>query len=102
MLTAQHLTAQQLYDTLKNIKVGGSVCHYSLKKCEELVPVVNEINDVKAEKNAVILVQSYVSPEIIYGVGDYVGDSYALSKNALETKADTIVFSAVRLIDFID
>jgi len=98
MLTAQHKTAKQLYETLKNIKVGGTVCTYSLKKCEELIPLVNEINELKEEKNAVILVHSYVSPEIIYGVGDYVGDSYELSKNALETNAKTIVFAAVRLM----
>ncbi len=98
MLTEQHTTAQQLYDTLKKIKVGGSVCHYSLKKCEELVPLINKINELKEEKNAAILVHSYVSPEIIYGVGDYVGDSYALSKNALATNAETIVFAAVRFM----
>jgi len=98
MLTAQHTTARQLYETLKNIRVGGSVCQYSLKKCEELVPLINEINDLKREKNAVILVHSYVSPEIIYGVGDHVGDSYALSKSAIKTDAETIVFSAVRFM----
>jgi len=98
MLTAHHLTAEELYNTLKNIKVGGSVCHYSLKKCTELVPLINEINDLKEERNAVILVHSYVSPEIIYGVGDYVGDSYALSKNALETNAKKIIFAAVRFM----
>ena len=37
------------------------------KKCEELVPVINEINDLKEAKNAVILAHSYISPEIIYG-----------------------------------
>jgi quinolinate synthase len=98
MLTAQHITAEDLYETLGNIKVGGTVCHYSLKKCRELVPLINEINELKEEKNAVILAHSYVSPEIIYGVGDYVGDSYALSKNAMETEADTIVFAAVRFM----
>src|SRR5210317_445410 len=98
MLTANHITAEDLYNTLKNIKVGGNVCHYSMKKCEEFVPLVNEIKELKEEKNAVILVHSYVSPEIIYGVGDYVGDSYALSKNALETTASTTVFSAVRFM----
>ena len=96
--SAQHMTAEELYQRLKNIKVGSQVCQYSLKKCEELVPLVNEINDLKAEKNAVILVHSYVTPEIIYGVGDYVGDSYALSKNAMETSADIIVFAAVRFM----
>jgi quinolinate synthase len=98
MLTAQHITAEDLYETLGNIKVGGTVCHYSLKKCKELAPLINEINEIKEEKNAVILVHSYVSPEIIYGVGDYVGDSYALSKNALETNAKIIVFAAVRFM----
>lgn len=98
MLTVQHLTPQDLYETLKNIKVGGTVCHYSLKKCEELVPIINEINELKEEKNACILVHSYVSPEIVYGVADYVGDSYALSKNAMETSAQTIVFAAVRFM----
>jgi len=95
---AERITAEQLHEALKNIKVGGSVCHYSLKKCEEFIPLINEIRQLKEEKNAVILVHSYVSPEIIYGVGDYVGDSYALSKNAKETDADLIVFAAVRFM----
>lgn len=98
LTTKQNMTAQELYETLKNIKVGGNYCHYSLKKCEEMIPLINEINRLKKEKNAVILVHSYVSSEIIYGVGDYVGDSYALSKNACETDADIIIFAAVRFM----
>ncbi len=98
MITTNHTTAEELYETLKNIKVTGSVCQYSLRKCEEMTPLINEIRDLKEKKNAVILVHSYVNPEIIYGVGDYVGDSYGLSKNAMETTADTIVFAAVRFM----
>jgi len=74
------------------------VCQYSLRKCEELVPIINEINELKEEKNAVILAHSYISPEIIYGVSDFVGDSYKLSRDALTTKAKTIVFVAVRFM----
>ncbi len=92
------MTAKQLYETLKNIKLGGNVCQYSLRKCEELVPLINKINDLKDEKNAVILAHSYVSPEVIYGVGDFVGDSYKLSKDAMNTPAKIIVFAAVRFM----
>jgi len=92
------ITAPQLYEKLKNIKLGASVCQYSLRKCEELVPIINEINDLKEEKNAVILAHSYISPEIIYGVSDFVGDSYKLSRDALTTTASTIVFVAVRFM----
>jgi quinolinate synthase len=92
------MTALQLYEKLKNIKLGASVCQYSFKKCEELVPIINEINELKEEKNAVILAHSYISPEIIYGVSDFVGDSYKLSKDALTTTASTIVFVAVRFM----
>ena len=97
MLKTQ-ITASQLFDKLKNIKLGGTVCQYSLRKCEELVPIINEINELKEEKNAVILAHSYISPEIIYGVSDFVGDSYKLSRDALSTKASTIVFVAVRFM----
>lgn len=98
MLTKQAITAGQLYQTLKNIKVGGTVCKYSLRKCEELVPYINEINELKEAQNAVILAHSYVSPEIIYGVADFIGDSYALSKDAMSTNAKKIIFAAVRFM----
>lgn len=97
MLTKE-MTAQELHNILKNIKMGSHSCNFTLKKCEEFIPLINEINRVKKEKNAVILAHSYVSPEILYGVADYVGDSYALSKNAIETDATTIVFAAVRFM----
>ncbi len=92
------LTAEQLFDKLKDIKLGGQTCVYSFKKCEEFVPLINEINELKEEKNTVILAHSYISPEIIYGVSDFVGDSYKLSKDALTTMAKTIVFVAVRFM----
>lgn len=98
MLTVQRLTAEQLYQTLKNVRVGANVCQFSLRKCQDLVPLINEVNELKEEQNAVILAHSYVSPEILYGVADFTGDSYALSKDAMSTKTDKIVFAAVRFM----
>jgi len=98
MLTKTHITPKELYEKLKNIKIGGSVCQFSLKKCEELTPIINEINELKEEQNAIVLAHSYVSPEILYSVADFVGDSYELSKNAVSTNAKKIVFAAVRFM----
>ena len=92
------MTAHELYVKLKNIRLGGQVCQYSLKKCEELVSVVNEIQRLKIDKNAVVLAHSYVAPEIVYGVADFVGDSYKLSCDALQTPAKIIIFAAVRFM----
>jgi len=98
MNTKNPITPEELYQTLQNVKVGGTVCIYSRKKCEELIPLINEINTLKKEQNAVILAHSYVSPEIVYGVADFVGDSYALSKDAMSTPAKKIIFAAVRFM----
>jgi len=98
MLDTEQITNDQLFQTLSNIKDPNGHPLYSLEKCGQLTPLINEINKLKNECNAVILAHTYTVPEIIYGVADFVGDSYALSKNATETNAQTIVFAAVRFM----
>ncbi len=53
-----------------------------------------EIEQLKEEKNAVILAHYYV-PEEVQEIADYIGDSYYLAKKAKETKAEVIVFAGV-------
>lgn len=68
---------------------------WNMETCREIAPLTLEINDLKKEKNAVVLTHSYVEPEIVYGVGDFRGDSYFLSAMARDAKADVIVFAGV-------
>lgn len=56
--------------------------------------IVEKINALKNEKNAVILAHCYQPVEIDL-VADYVGDSLKLSQVAAETDADIIVFAGV-------
>lgn len=56
--------------------------------------VIDEIEALKREKNAVILAHYYVNPEI-QEIADYIGDSFYLSKVAVGLKEQTIVFCGV-------
>ncbi len=56
--------------------------------------IANKINELKTEKNAVILAHYYVSDEV-QAIADYVGDSFYLAKIAKESDADVIVFCGV-------
>lgn len=68
---------------------------WTLEACRRIAPLTLEINRLKREQDAVILTHSYVEPEIIYGVGDFKGDSYFLSLKARESRAKKIVFAGV-------
>ena len=54
-------------------------------------PLIDAINRLKREKNAVILAHNYMTPEIFHCVGDFAGDSLALAREAARTRAGRTV-----------
>jgi quinolinate synthase len=61
-------------------------------------PLIAEINRLKREKNAVILAHNYMTPEIFHGVGDFVGDSLGLAREAARSEARIIVQAGVHFM----
>ncbi len=90
--------AYELFQKLKDIKVGVPICRFTVERCRDLLPTIRRIEELKREKNAIILAHNYVVPDILYGVADYTGDSYGLAKAARDSDAEVIVFAAVRFM----
>lgn len=59
-----------------------------------MTDIIENINKLKHEKNALILAHYYVNDEV-QAIADYVGDSYYLSKLAKESTKDLILFCGV-------
>ncbi|MCK4906526.1 MAG: quinolinate synthase NadA [Spirochaetes bacterium] len=66
-------------------------------KQDNNMDIVKKINELKKERNAVILAHCY-QPGDIQDIGDYVGDSLGLCIQAAETNADRIIFCGVRFM----
>ncbi len=92
------ITAKELHNKLKDIRMGNPLCQFTEQNCERLLPTIERIEALKREKNAIILAHNYVAPQILYSVADHIGDSYGLAKRARESKAEIIIFASVRFM----
>jgi quinolinate synthase len=61
-------------------------------------PYVSAINELKEQRQAVILGHNYMTPEIFHCVSDFVGDSLGLAKEAARTDARVIVQAGVHFM----
>jgi quinolinate synthase len=85
---------EQTYEMMKS-KLGRIMPDFEIKYKAELAV---QINQLKSEKNAIILGHNYMEPALYHSIPDIVGDSLELSRRAAETDKDIIIFCGVRFM----
>lgn len=86
MLTELKIPRSRLGGVLPDVEIAA------------LAPLIDEIEDLKQARNAVVLAHNYMTPDIFHGVADLSGDSLALARLAAGTTADVIVMAGVHFM----
>ncbi len=86
--------AQALYEEMK-ISLGKMVPDFELYYKAE---IAIEINQLKQERNAVVLGHNYMEPVLFHTIPDFRGDSLDLSRKAATTDKDIIIFCGVKFM----
>ena len=81
---------QELHEKLKNVVPEPEI--------QIKAEIAWQINQLKVEKNAVILGHNYMEAALFHSIPDHVGDSLGLSRIAAQTDKDIIVFCGVRFM----
>jgi len=85
---------QQMYEKMK-AKLSRIIPDVELRYKAEIAV---EINELKLQRNAVILGHNYMEPALFHSIPDFTGDSLDLSRKAAQTDKDIIVFCGVRFM----
>jgi quinolinate synthase len=86
--------AHALYEEMK-VSLGKFVPDFELYYKAEIAV---EINQLKQERNAVILGHNYMEPVLFHTIPDFHGDSLDLSRKAANTDKEVIVFCGVKFM----
>ena len=63
-----------------------------------VAPILEDIERLKRQRNAVVIAHNYMTPDIFHGAADVRGDSLQLARLAAETDADVIVMAGVHFM----
>ncbi|PKN97915.1 MAG: quinolinate synthase NadA [Chloroflexi bacterium HGW-Chloroflexi-4] len=88
------MTNEEMYLSLKE-KLADIVPDVELRYKAELAV---QINELKKQKDAVILGHNYMDPVLFHAVTDIKGDSLELSRRAAETDKSIILFCGVKFM----
>ncbi|MDD3731686.1 MAG: quinolinate synthase NadA [candidate division Zixibacteria bacterium] len=94
-MTIQNAASVEETYTLMKARLARIVPDFELVHKAELA---FKINQLKRQKNAVILAHNYMEPALYHTVSDYVGDSLELARISAESQADIIIFCGVRFM----
>ena len=93
-MLSQVTDVEEMYVGMKE-KLANVVPDVELRYKAEIAV---EINQLKKERNAVILGHNYMEPVLFNSIPDFVGDSLELSRKAAQTDKDVIVFCGVKFM----
>ena len=90
MSTSTQITRSRMHE-----KLAGLVPDFELDVKAELVDAINRL---KKERNAIILGHNYMEPALFHFVADVTGDSLELCRKAAAAEAEIIVFCGVEFM----